>query len=99
MTMTANKCKDLLSSTARKNNVDIESCEWELKYSDVVENGTSEVFDELMKLNETLRIPIYLYYYSGYSYKEIAKILKISESAVAMRIQRGKEQIRIKLEE
>lgn len=99
MTMTANKCKDHLSSSARRNNVDIESCEWQLQYSDVVEGEHSDVFDELMRLEETYRLPIYLFYYSGYSYKEIAKILKISESAVAMRIQRGKEKIKVKLEE
>jgi len=99
MTMTANKCKDHLRSPARRNNVDIESCEWQLQYSDVVEGEHSDVFDELMRLEETYRLPIYLFYYSGYSYKEIAKILKISESAVAMRIQRGKEKIKVKLEE
>jgi len=99
MTMTANKCKDHLRSSAKHNNVDIESCEWQLQYSDLVEGEYSEVFDELMRLDKSLRLPIYLFYYSGYSYKEIAKILKISESAVAMRIQRGKEKIKVKLEE
>ena len=99
MTMTANKCKDLLRSSARHNNVDIESCELQLQYSDLVEGDHSDIFDELMKLEEAYRLPIYLFYYSGYSYKEIATILKLSESAVAMRIQRGKEKIRFKLEE
>ena len=99
MTMTANKCKDLLRSSARHNNVDIESCELQLQYSDLVEGDHNDIFDELMKLEEAYRLPIYLFYYSGYSYKEIATILKLSESAVAMRIQRGKEKIRFKLEE
>ena len=32
-------------------------------------------------------------------YKEISRILKLSESAVAVRINRGKERLRFKLEE
>ena len=52
-----------------------------------------------MRLDEKFRVPIYLHYYAGYSYKEISQILKLSESAVAMRINRGKELLRIRLEE
>ena len=51
-----------------------------------------------MKMDETLRIPLYLHYYEDYSYKEVAKLLKLSESAVAMRIKRGKEQLKERLE-
>ena len=39
-----------------------------------------------------------LHYYEDYSYKEVAKLLKLSESAVAMRIKRGKEQLKERLE-
>jgi RNA polymerase sigma-70 factor (ECF subfamily) len=57
------------------------------------------IFEALMKLEPTLRLPIHLFYFGDYSYKEIAKILDLSESAVAMRIKRGKEQLRGLLEE
>ena len=50
-------------------------------------------------LDSQFRMPIYLHYYAGYSYKDIAGILKISESAVAVRINRGKAMMRIGLEE
>jgi len=99
MTMTANKCKDLLRSSARKTSVDLESNEWQLLTFDGFTEKNKEVFDELMRLDPTYRSPIYLYYYEGYSYKEISRILKISESAVGMRIKRGKEQLKIRLEE
>ena len=99
MTMTANKCKDLLRSSARKTSVNLESNEWQLEYYEGFSDHNKEVFDELMRLEETYRAPIYLFYYEGYSYKEISRILDISESAVGMRIKRGKEMLKIKLEE
>ena len=98
-TMTANKCRDYLRSASRKTGVDLESCENELQYFDDFNERNKAVFDELMNLDGQFRMPIYLHYYAGYSYKEIAGILKISESAVAVRINRGKAQMRIGLEE
>ena len=52
-----------------------------------------------MNLPDMYRAPIHLFFYEGYTYKEISKILKVSESAVAMRIKRGKEQLKIRLED
>ena len=98
MTMTANRCKDHLKSSARSD-VDLESEEWHLQYYDDFNERNKAVFDELMRLEEQFRVPIYLHYYAGYSYKETAKILKLTESAVAVRINRGKERLRIRLEE
>ena len=99
LTITANKCKDLLKSKARKTSVDLESEEWHLEYYDGFTDSDRAVFDELMALDEMYRVPLHLFYYEGYSYKEISRILKLSESAVAMRIKRGKEQLKIRLEE
>ncbi|MDO4423052.1 MAG: RNA polymerase sigma factor [Eubacteriales bacterium] len=99
MTMTANSCKNYLKSAFRKTNVDIELAEMELQYFDDFTERNREVFDELMRLEGQYRIPIYLHFYVGYSYKEIAKIINISESLVAVRINRGKAKLRINLEE
>ena len=99
MSMTANKCKDRLRSSARKTSVSLESAESEPQYYDGFSDRNAAVFDALMALDETFRVPIYLHYYEEYSYRDIAGILKLSESAVTMRIQRGKEKIRINLEE
>ena len=54
------------------------------------QNLNIEFIEILNKLNEKYRIPIYLFYYSGYKIDEIAKILSISESAVKMRLNRAK---------
>ena len=99
ITMTANKCKDHLRSASRRTNVDLESVERELTYSDDFTDRNKAVFEELMNLEDSYKMPIYLHYYAGYSYKDIARILKISESAVAVRISRGKEKLRIRLAE
>ena len=99
--MTANMCKDYLKSkkiTATAN------------YDEIIENTNGitdnsfisderQLYDNLMKLPDIQRIPIYLHFYEGYTYKEIAKILKISESAVAMRISRGKDELKRRLED
>ena len=41
---------------------------------------------------------LFLYYYEGYSIKEISKIIKKSESAVKMQLSRGKEILRKEME-
>lgn len=99
MTMTANKCKDCLRAFKRKNQVDLDPTEIKNGYFPGFSERNIVVYDEMMRLDEKYRLPIYLYFYAGYPYKEIAKILSISESAVAMRISRGKDQMRIRLEE
>ena len=50
--------------------------------------------DALYNINPDYRIPLYLFYYEGYSIKEIANQLKKSESAIKMRLLRGKEALR-----
>ena len=96
MKMTANRCKDLLDSPARKTGVELESAVNEVACSHGFFEDDKELFNELMDLDETLRIPLYLYYYGGYSQKEIAKIINTSEAAVTMRIKRAKERLRKK---
>jgi len=98
-TMTANSCRDYFRSASRQKDVDLETAENELQYFDGFNERNKAVFDELMNLDGQFRIPIYLHYYAGYSYKDIAGILKLSESAVAVRINRGKAKMRIGLEE
>ena len=98
MKVTANDCRNLLKSPVHRTGVDLESASEELACFYELSDGDKEVYDTLMKMDETLRIPLYLHYYEDFSYKDVAKFLKLSESAVAMRIKRGKEQLREKLE-
>ena len=96
MKMTANACKNLLNSSARKTGVDLDLSSEELACT--YDFNDIELFGALMKLDVTYRLPVHLFYFNDYSYKEIAKVLNLTESAVAMRIKRGREQLRELLE-
>jgi RNA polymerase sigma-70 factor, ECF subfamily len=55
------------------------------------------IYDALMKLPASQRVPIVLYHYEGLSYEEIAKSLKVSLSKAKTDIHRGREALRERL--
>lgn len=55
--------------------------------------------EELQELPEFDRSVIYLYYYEGYSIKEIAKITGKSANSINIRLFRAREKLKILLEE
>ena len=59
----------------------------------------SDLYEAVKKLPPDIRICIVLYYLDGYSVKETAKILKISESAVKNRLARARTKMRRELEQ
>ena len=58
----------------------------------------SELMDAVLALPARYRVPIYLHYYEGYSVAEVAEILKLSQSAVKMRLKRGRELLKLELD-
>lgn len=58
----------------------------------------SEIYESLMQLKDTYRLPVVLHYVEGYSVKETAAILKLSENAVKQRLLRGRRELRELLE-
>ena len=60
---------------------------------------SEDLFETVMMLPEKMRIVIHLFYYEDYIVKEIARILKISESNVKVRLNRGRELLKGKLKE
>lgn len=98
MKMTANLCKDYLKAGRVTQTASYDALEDYLGADVTVTGEDRLVYDSLMELEEAFREPIYLHYYEGYTYREIAGILQISESAVAMRISRGKEALRKRME-
>lgn len=56
------------------------------------------ILERVMALPLEYREAIYLYYYEGYSIKQIAAIVHASESAVATRLSRGRSKLRPALE-
>ena len=71
--------------------MDTKSLDDEIKSYDL---NKFETYELLRSIPKDYRIPLYLFYYEGYSIKEIANQLKKSESAIKMRLLRGKEALR-----
>ena len=91
MRVTVNMCKNHLTSYYRKSYAELDES---ISISDSYSSGLLEA---VRSLPEKYRAVIHLYYYEGYSQKEIGKILRISESGVATRLQRGRNLLRARL--
>lgn len=91
-----NKAKNMNRSFWRKNKRTLED------YMDTLTFETpesQELFETVMNLPEKLRIVIHLFYYEDYAIREIADILKISESNVKVRLSRGRSLLKERLQE
>ena len=53
----------------------------------------------VVNLPKKYKASIHLHYFEGYSVEEISQILRISVSAVKMRLKRGRELLKLELEE
>lgn len=82
--ITVNHCKDILRSFWRQRTDTITE--------DIVLQETSdrELFHFVMSLPRKYRIVVYLHYYEGYTFSEISTFLRISVSAVSMRLYRAR---------
>jgi len=60
---------------------------------------SGDLFETVLGLPEKYRIVIHLFYYEEYSVQEIAKVLKLSESNVKVRLSRGRQMLKDALEE
>lgn len=59
----------------------------------------SDLYEAIRQLPTEIRICIILYYLEGYSVKETAKILDITESAVKNRLARARSRMRSELQQ
>lgn len=89
-----NICRDMLRFRSRHPKISIDQLSNQLAAPDA-----SETLAELMELPPKQKVVIYLHYVNGYSVKEIADILAITENAVKKRLQRGREYLKLSLEE
>ncbi len=61
------------------------------------EQRKSDVLQCVMSLEEKYRTVIHLYYYEGYSIKEISSILNLPQATVGTRLSRGRKLLKIML--
>lgn len=88
----ANLCKNQLKGFWRKQVTQLEDTVPAIAPEEL------EALNAVMALPEKYKLPIHLYYYEGYSVAETAEILKLGQSAVKMRLKRGRELLKIELE-
>ena len=91
--ITINYCKDILRSVWKKR---VDPLTDEIVF-ETKEN--QELFDVIMGLKVKYRVVIYMHFYEGYTFSEIADFLEISTSAVSMRIHRAKKLLKNTLRE
>lgn len=91
-----NACKDLHMSFWRRNVDSIEEMQSEPEFTT---EERSSLYDTVMELPVKYRIVIHLFYYEGYSAKEIAGLLHIREATVRTRLVRARKQLKQMLKE
>lgn len=91
-----NKAKNATKTYWRKNKMPLEDYIETLTF-ETKEDST--LFETVMELPEKFRVAIHLFYYEDLSVKEIAKVLKISESNVKVRLSRGRKILKEVLKE
>lgn len=92
-----NDTKNMLSSSWRMKNILTD----ELEKTNRVELDMSsrDLLTSLNNISKKYRIPLYLYYYEGYSIAEISSIMKTNESTIKSRLARGRKKLKNELEE
>ena len=91
-----NRAKNANHTFWRRNKLSLEDYMETLTF----ETPQSEnLFETVMQLPEKYRIVIHLYYYEDYSVREIANILRLSESNVKVRLSRGRSLLKEVLKE
>ncbi len=90
---TINKCKNFHKSVSRHRTEPLESAE------NICSEEHQSLYEELSSLPSKYRTVLYLYYYEGYSVKEVAKLLSLSENTVSSQLRRARKKLRLLLEE
>lgn len=98
LTMTANMCRNYLKSAAHRLNTSYDELDADTMTS-AFNIEEQDMFNALNRLSDTYRSVLYLHYYEGYTFGEIARILHLSSSAVSMRVSRGRKELKEILKE
>lgn len=86
--VTANLCKDILRSAWFKHRTELTT---DIPSEEHEDNGLT---DCIKKLKPEYSAVLFLYYYEDYSVKEIARALKLTQTAVTSRLSRGRKQLK-----
>lgn len=96
LTTTRNQCKDIHKSFYRRKRADLENApEPQVTLETQMD---SEIWEALQSLTEKYRMVLYLYYYEGYSVRELSVILGRRESTLQTQLATGRKQMKSLLE-
>lgn len=96
LTTTRNQCKDIHKSFYRRKRTDLENApEPQVTLETQMD---SEIWEALQSLAEKYRMVLYLYYYEGYSVRELSVILRRRESTLQTQLATGRKQMKSLLE-
>ena len=88
--VTLNVCRDVSRSFWRRRTVPLESC----REPALDDSDHQRLYQEVMALPAKYRLPLYLYYYEGYSVAEVGELLGLKPSTVQTRLARAREKLR-----
>ena len=93
--VTVNECKRLALHPWRSRTVALE------EYAGPVfeDQERRELYQAVMDLPGKYRVPVYLYYYEGYSVDEVGDLLGLKPSTVQTRLARGRQKLKTMLTE
>ena len=88
-----NECYGIMRK--EKKIISLETCEREEPWME--RQDYSDLYEALMRLTEEARLAVTLYYMEGYSIREIARMTKVTESAVKSRLARARTKLKEEL--
>jgi RNA polymerase sigma-70 factor (ECF subfamily) len=94
MKVAVNECKRVTLSSWFKRRESLDEYADKLIFEEV---GDRDLFDKVMRLPKNYRQVTHLFYYEGYSVKEIAGILGIRETTVTTRLSRARKKLKDQL--
>ncbi len=89
-----NKCKEFLRFHKRHSYVPFDEMENSIMITDGLDLDTKEALSFIWNLDHKLKSAVILYYVEGYSVKEVAQMLSVTEAAVKKRLQRAREKMK-----
>lgn len=88
-----NECYGIMRK--EKKIISLETCEREEPWME--RQDYSDLYEALMRLTEEARLAVTLYYMEGYSIREIARMTRVTESAVKSRLARARTKLKEEL--
>lgn len=95
---TVNRCHDIYRKNSVRDHEDLSAAE-NVSYNEYFGSDKFSVLEAVEKLPEKIKAVIVLHYLEGFSVEETAKMLRLSVSAVKMRLSRGRDSLKSLLEE